>query len=295
MLRTLNDLEDYSIQATDGKIGQVTDFYFDDQRWVVRYLVVNTGGWLSERLVLISPISIGKPDWAKLVLPVSITREQVRNSPDVSTDQPVSRQDEIRHARHFGYPNYWEGNGFWGAYSYPAMMLGGFVPPLDEQQNPTDRWAPSLEKAVTALDSRPNGDPHLRSGKALTRYRIEASDGTLGHVQGFLVEEDTWAVRYLIVATSDWWLGHQVLIAPQWISEVSWPYHSISLNLTRQAIKDAPPYDSLLPLQRTQELGLHQHYGRIGYWSDRGGGGTADGGVSTNTSLPLKASVSSAN
>ena len=85
MLRTIKELHEYAIGAVDGVIGHVKDLYLDDKDWVVRYLVVDTGGWLSDKKVLISPMAIGKPNWAQEVLPVSITKEQVRNSPDVDT------------------------------------------------------------------------------------------------------------------------------------------------------------------------------------------------------------------
>ena len=101
------------------------DFYFDDLAWVVRYLVVETGSWLSSRKVLISPIAIGHPDWAERVLPVSITKEQVKNSPDIDTDKPVSRQHEMQYLGYYGYPSYWGGAGLWGSGAYPGAMLTG--------------------------------------------------------------------------------------------------------------------------------------------------------------------------
>src|SRR5271170_6267835 len=114
MLRSLKDLEDYAIHATDGVIGHVTDFYFDDDAWVVRYLLVETGTWHSSRRVLISPIAIGQPNWVERILPVSITREQVKNSPEIDTDKPVSRQHEVQFLGYYGYPYYWAGDGLWG-------------------------------------------------------------------------------------------------------------------------------------------------------------------------------------
>jgi len=119
MLSSMEDLEHYAIRATDGAIGQVKDFYFDDEAWVIRYLVVDTGTWLSSRKVLISPIAIGEPNWAEKILPVSITKEQVKNSPDIDTDKPVSRQHERRYLGYYGYPYYWGGGGPWGDEIYP--------------------------------------------------------------------------------------------------------------------------------------------------------------------------------
>lgn len=237
MLRSINDLEGYAIRATDGIIGHVKDFYFDDQAWVIRYVVVDTGTWLSSRKVLISPIAIGHPDWAEQVLPVSITKEQVKNSPDVDTEKPVSRQHEIDYFGYYGYPFYWGGAGIWGGGLYPDMMMPDYVG-FESTPHGEDREGEGADAAQHQHD-----DPHLRSCKAVMDYHIEATDGDIGHVQGMLVDEETWAIQYLIVNTSNWWLGHQVLIAPQWIKDVSWSDATVSLNLTRQAVKEAPLYN----------------------------------------------------
>jgi len=97
-------------------------------------------------------------------------------------------------------------------------------------------------------------------------YHIHATDGDIGHVRGVLVDEETWAVRYMIVDASNWWLGHHVLIAPQWIQAVSWSEETVSVLLTRQAIKEAPPYDPSRRLDREEELEIYKHYQRTGYW-----------------------------
>jgi len=266
MLRSMKDLENYAIRATDGVIGHVKDFYFDDGTWVVRYLVVETGSWLSSRKVLISPMAIGHPDWTERVLPVSITKEQVKNSPDIDTDKPVSRQHERQYLEYYGYPFYWGGAGLWGAGVYPGAMLG--VGYGGVSADGAGRQADSARTNVDA-DRGEKGDPHLRSCKELMRYQIEATDGGMGHVQGLLVDEETWAIRYFIVETSTWWLGHQVLIAPQWIRNMSWLDTTVSVNLTRQAVKDAPPYDSAIPLNRDQEMVLYKHHDRTGYWAEK--------------------------
>ncbi|MCP8687518.1 PRC-barrel domain-containing protein [Marinobacterium sedimentorum] len=262
MLRSMKDLEDYAIRATDGIIGHVKDFYFDDEAWVIRYLVVDTGSWLSSRKVLISPIAIGHPNWTEKILPVSITKEQVQNSPGIDTEKPVSRQHEIQYLGYYGYPYYWGGAGLWGGAMYPSMMMPDY---------------PSYTPAPHAVDAQTqeadaarhqDGDLHLRSCKGVTDYHIQATDGDIGHVQGLLVDEETWAIRYFIVDTSNWWFGHQVLIAPQWIQDVSWPDAKVSVNLTRQAVKDAPAYDSAAQLDRKQESDIYEHYSRPGYWEN---------------------------
>lgn len=265
MLRSMKDLEDYAIRATDGIIGHVKDFYFDDEAWVIRYLVVDTGSWLSSRMVLISPIALGQPDWAKKVLPVSITKEQVKNSPSIDTDKPVSRQHETHYLGYYGYPAYWGGVGLWGGGAYPGMMMTGFGGSLATPYAPRPEAQEAYARAEEARHR--DDDLHLRSCKAVMDYHIEATDGDIGHVQGLLVDEETWAIRYMVVDTSNWWLGHKVLIAPQWIKHVSWPEATVSVDLTRQAVKDAPPYDPAAQLDREQETGIYQHYGRPGYWA----------------------------
>jgi len=266
MLRSMNDLDNCTISATDGAIGHVTDFYFDDERWVIRYLVVDTGSWLASRKVLISPVAIGNPDWTEKILPILITMAQVKNSPDIDTEKPVSRQHEIRYLGYYRYPPYWNGSGLWGAGAYPNMSMygyDGFVSTSPSEKKKLEQINAQAEAARHQDD-----DPHLRSCKAIIGYRIQAADGDIGHVQGLLVDEETWAIRYLIVDTSNWWIGHLVLIAPQWMQDISWSDATVSVHLIRQAVKDAPPYDSAVQLNREQEVDIFKHYGHPGYWDD---------------------------
>jgi uncharacterized protein YrrD len=262
MLRQLKDLQGYALRATDGDIGTVTDFYFDDERWVVRYLVVETGSWLASRKVLVSPASLGTPDTVELVLPVSITREQVRNSPDIDTDKPVSRQHEIDYLGYYGYPVYWDSAGLWGIGSLPGMLVPeAGLAPSGAGVLEADR-AIAAEQATRHRDD----DPHLRSCKDVAGYHIKAQDGEIGHVQGWIVDEQSWAIRYLVIDTSNWWMGHQVLVAPQWIREVSWSDRVVVADMTREAIRQAPAWDSVLPPDRAQEVDIYRHYDRTGYW-----------------------------
>jgi hypothetical protein len=235
MLRSLNDLHGFAVEGTDGRIGRVEDFYFDDLAWTVRFLVVATGDWLDGRKVLISPIAIGDPDATGRVLPAAITREQVRRSPDIDTRKPVSRQHEVE-------------------------QYGGFKPPEITQQER------AFVEAQAESHRQRGDDPHLRSGRAVVRYHIHATDGDIGHVDGLIVDDETWAIRYLVVNTSDWWLGHQVLIAPQWIADISWLEATVSVDLTRQAVKHAPAYDPDALPDREQERRVYEHYDRTAYW-----------------------------
>jgi hypothetical protein len=263
----MKDMKGYAIGATDGLIGHVKDFYFDDEMWVIRYLIVETGEWLSHRQVLISPFCINQPNWSAKILPAVITRDQVMGSPSIDTDKPVSRQHEIAYLGYYGYPHYWGGGGLWGAGLYP----GSIVPGSEYGGSSSEYLAARAQNARTGLEAEverhAHDDPHLRSGNAISRYHVQATDGDIGHVQGLLIDERTWSIRYLIVNTSNWWLGHEVLIAPEWIEDMDWATSTVTVHLTRQAIKDSPPYHSATLLQRDEETDIHKHYGRDGYWS----------------------------
>lgn len=260
----MTDLKGYTLGATDGDIGHVTDFLFDDTRWTIRYLVVETGSWLKSRKVLISPFSLAGADWAHKRLPVHITREEVKNSPDIDTDKPVSRQHEAQHADYYGLPHYWGGDALAGAVegdpvltSPPGFTAGALAP----QHSDGTEVMESVERTRQHTD-----DPHLRSCQAVIGYHLEASDGDIGHVHSMLVEEDNWAIRYLVLNTSNWWLGHQVLMSPDWVSDIRWSDAKVRVNLTRQAIQQSPKYDASSPLTRQQELDLYAHYARPNYW-----------------------------
>ena len=262
MLRNVRHLRGYAILATDGPIGEVEDLYFDDDRWAIRYLVVDTGSWLPGRKVLISPHAVGRPDWMAQQLPVSLTKAQVDGSPDVDTRGPVSRQYETDYLRYYGYPHYWGGAGLWGMGAYPGDLT-------------TEGSFEEAMRATQVSATPTSGDSRLRSCRVLTGYHIHATDGDIGHVKDLLVEDRTWAIRYLIVDTSNWWVGHDVLVSPQWIEAVSWPDAKVSVDLTRQAVKDSPPYNAAAHLDREQEQAMHEHYGRPGYWTVEAGNDVA--------------------
>lgn len=265
MLGTIKDLEHYAIHAADGFIGHVRDVYFDDHTWVVRYLVVDTGGRLPGRKVLISPISVTAVNAEDRVLTIVMSRQQVKDSPDIDTDKPISRQHERSLLGYYGYPYYWGMGGLWGAGSFPTLLL-------DTNERATAPLAPraDIERVLEMGEagSDPDADMHLRSCSAVVGYRIEAADGHMGQVEDFLVEESTWAIRYLIVNTSEWWVDHDVLVAVRWIDAVRWMDNAVTTSLTRQAVKDSPAYDPQRPLDREQEAVLFKHHRKAGYWTE---------------------------
>ena len=271
MLRNSKDLEGCAIGATDGTIGRVKDLYFDDEAWVIRYLVVSTGAWLANRKVLISPFALSQPQWVQKLLRASLTKEQVKNSPDIDTDRPVSRQHEVQYLKYYRYPSYWQGGYLWGVGPSPNLMPMGAG--YDGSADPQGQ----AEQSGAESGARQKDDPHLRSCNAVMKYHVHASDGHIGHVAGLLVDDETWAIRYLIVNTSNWWVGHQVLVASQWIDDVNWFSGNVTVNLPRQTLKGAPSYDAASSLDRQQEIEVFEYYGRRGYWAHdlQGGAGAA--------------------
>ena len=258
MLKPASGFKGLTIAATDGDIGSVNDLYFDDLSWTIRYLVVDTGTWLPGRQVLISPLSVRRVDDKILV---DLTRNQVQNSPPVEADKPVNRQQEEAIARYYDQRYYWEGPYHWGLLAYPGM------PPVPPAPIPAD----AMGEAMAAREREtPSGDPTLRSSRDVTGYYIAALDGEIGHVDDFLVEDRAWAIRYLLVATRNWWPGKKVLISPEWIKTVSWADSQVQVDLRRDEIKAAPEYDPSRPFDREYESRLIEHHNRRKYWEWEG-------------------------
>jgi hypothetical protein len=249
MLRSLKVLERFKVSATDGDIGRVANFLMDDARWAVRYLVVDNGAFFGARQVLITPIAFREVDYSAERFRLSLTMEKVTNSPSVNFDLPVSRQHEREYYAYYGYPQYWGYGGLWGMGGYPGAMASAPHP------KPQDR------------PGEPPPDAHLRSAKEITGYHIEASDGSIGHVRDFVVDDETWEIRYMVVDTANWWPGKSVLVAPQWARRISWLDRKVYLGMTRDAIKRSPEWSATFPIARAYEEELHRHYGGIPGWA----------------------------
>jgi hypothetical protein len=249
MLTNSTFLKGLAIHATDGELGTVKEFYFDDETWTIRYLIVETGGWLLGREVLISPISIIRVDWKNNRLDVALTKKQVEQSPNIDIHQPVSRQYEADYSAYYAYNYYWGGPYMWGPAFYPADLSKKI----------------SMEAAKEKV-RRESADSHLRSSETVTGYHVESTDGGIGHVSGFVVDDELWAVRYLEVATRNWLPGKKVLVAPAWILRVSWMDSNVFAFLSEEDIKSAPEYLLDRPLTREYEGQLYTHYGRPPYW-----------------------------
>jgi uncharacterized protein YrrD len=247
MLFKAKTLSGYRLDSLDGEIGHVKEFYFDDQYWGIRYLVADTGSWLTGRKVLISPYALDNVSEVDHHIKIDLTKRQIEDSPSIVTNEPVSRQFEDDYYGYYGWPVYWGGPYMWGY--YPNVIRDH-----EKWGQPTDR-----EKAW---------DPHLRSTNDVRSHLIEASDGEIGHVSDFIIDDKSWAIRYLVVNTKNWMPGKHVLIAPHWIKQISWGQSKVFVNLTRDAIEHAPEYTSTSALTRDYEAELHRHYDRPTYWSD---------------------------
>ncbi|MEI8198041.1 MAG: PRC-barrel domain-containing protein [Phycisphaerae bacterium] len=254
MLDKANSLTGYKLESLDGEIGKVRDFYFDDQHWAIRYLVADTGNWLTGRQVLISPYALAAVTKEARHIAVKLTRKQIEDSPSLDTNKPVSKQFEEAYYGYYAWPIYWGGPYIWGAYSYPGMLA---TPPGVTQVRAESREITQDKKTW---------DPHLRSTHDVRGHHIQATDGEIGHIEDFVIDDQTWAIRYLIIDTRNWWPGKKVLVSPQWIDHISWGESKLFVSLSRAAIKQAPEYTEESLLSREYEAGLHRHYSREGYW-----------------------------
>ena len=245
MLIKSKSLTGYLLKGLDGDFGRVKDFLFDDKHWAVRYLVADTGNWLSDRQVLVSPYSLGVIDEKSRHMSVKLTRKQIEKSPVLATDLPVSMQFETAYHKHHQWPAYWSGPYMWGSSNMPQL------PPYnDENLNQGGKeW-----------------NPYLRSSLAVSGYTLQASDGTMGRVNDFVIDVESWAIRYLVVDTTDWWPGQCVLVAVRWIDKVSWELSKLFVNLTRTEVKLSPEYTPAALITREYEEKLHGHFSREGYW-----------------------------
>ena len=243
MNRKLRDWAGSIVRATDGDVGTVEQFYFDDLTWIVRYIAVNTGEALACRRVLISLAALVKPDWAKRVFPINLTMEQVRCSPMMSIDAPISPQHEIELHAYYDWPTYW-GGGFYLPLGYAMGM-----DPATEVEVRTETLSSEVRKL----------DPHLRCTRDVAGCHVHATDGNIGHVEDFLVEEGKWPIRYFVVNTRNWLPGRRVLVSPQWIKKVDWDEKTVFVDLTRDAVRKSPKVDPTKPVIPAYEGKLCAH------------------------------------
>ena len=245
MLRSAKAVVGYKVLARDGKIGSVNDFVVDVDEWVIRYLVVDVGGWLSDRKVIIPPSALDQPDWETDFFPVDLTKKQVEESPHIALEEPVSPPKEIEVHRYFKWYPYW------------AESAGGISPPSRPLTSPK---RPPNEPYPEPAESE------MRSMEEILDYDIQAKDGGIGRLQDVIMDDEVWAIRYMIIDTHKWLPGKSVLVSPAWASEVVSTEEKVYVDLTRKQVESSPEFDPEVPINREYETRLYDYYGRPKYW-----------------------------
>jgi|ERR1019366_293041 hypothetical protein len=250
MLWNASAFNGYAIEVSDGQLGTVSDLLFEDVGWAVRWLVVDTGNWLPGRKVILPLTALGQPDQVLRKFPVALTMRQVQESPDIDTNQPVSRQIEAQAYSHYGREPYWR-RGSLPTGDATAMPSAGLLSlpeltPLDP----------------IGVDTQPSvGDQHLRGVAAIAMCHINATDGAIGHVVDLLVDDGSWHIRYITVDTLNWWPGETVLISPRSIQEIDWPHRLVQLDVDRQKVRDSPKYDKSITVDGLYDERFLTYYG----------------------------------
>jgi uncharacterized protein YrrD len=215
-----------AVLATDGEIGTVEDFFFEEDRWTVRYLLVDTGRWLSGKRVVISPMSVTVP-WNRAGVRVALTRDQVWHSPEVDR-QPLSRAAETELLEYYGHPIYWGAGGIWGAFENPgALVAQPTTPP------------PPTGPVVNVEEQQ------LRSTNQSTGYHLHARDGEIGHVDDFVIGEESWRIRYLLVDTSNWIGGRSVVVLTETVTRIDKDRGLLHVDATRDQIRNSGSFQSI--------------------------------------------------
>jgi hypothetical protein len=247
MLSSLKELRNFKIHAVDGEIGKVSDFYFDDHTWTIRYLIADTGNWLISNKILLSPQSIKRTDWENKSLYLTLTKKQIEESPPVDRESQVTRKTEMDLAGYYGWPYYWTGLG------EPVI---GAIPPVP--------MYPTTAGKNDLFDKE--SEPNLKSLNEVEGYSIEASNGSIGHLEDFIAEDNKWEIRYLIVDTKNFLPGKKVIVALRWIKKIEWIESNVYVDLSKEKIISSPEYNSDQPVDREYEEELHSYYGKETYW-----------------------------
>ena len=256
MLRSLKELFGYNIHAVDGEIGKVHDFYFDDDDWITRYLVVDTGPWILGRKVLLSPEALGHPDWAEEIFPVELTREDVKGSPDVKTALPVSRQQQIALHEYYSWPRYWV------PYAPSSRTpVPGIPTPISSRTKIEREAVEKMEQTVS----------HLRSAQELMDYTVTGKDEeSLGKVDDIIINDEIWKVHYLVLDTSSWLsTGKKTLIATHWIDWIDFKDNEVHIDLPQRVIESSPSFDPETPINRSYEEVVYDYYGKPYIWVEK--------------------------
>lgn len=255
MKTVIQSIRGFTIQATDGEVGKVETLYFDEQTWAIRYLVVNVGNWLLPDQILLSPVVVTNVDSEEETIFVTLTKEQVKNSPHMDTERPVSRQYEVTLHDYYNWNPYWL-----HAPTYSDGLTAPHTAALESRPKGPEKTA-----AATPTEE---GNSHLRSTDEVEGYHINAVDGEIGHIEKFLVDTDFWFIRYFVIDTKNWLPGKKVIVSPSWIEDINWVDREVSVNMTQEMIESSPEYESEEMVNREYERRLYDHYQAVTYWKE---------------------------
>lgn len=239
----MKEMRGYTVKATDGEIGKIHEFYFDDNAWTVLYLIAEIGNWLASHNVLISTSLIEKPILASV--PISISKEQVKRSPKVTSEKPVSQQHELL-SDTIKRP-YWNSFLIHNTDVTPEMFYNLIIP--NKNKSGTESF-----------------NPHMRSSREVLGYHIKADDGEIGYIEDFILDTETWIIRYIVIDTKNWLPGKKVMLGITWLNDISYEESIAFINLSRRFIEHCPEYDPAAPINREYEERLYGYYDRPKYW-----------------------------
>jgi hypothetical protein len=224
MIRSVKELLGHHLGAIDVHIGHIKDFYFDDTLWVVRYLVAETGSWITGKLVLISPLALGGFDPKENVLRVSLSKRQIEDSPPTEAHKPISRQYEQEYYQYYNWPFYWQGGALWGMNDFPSVPTMPVLPPIHTSKPPPE-------------------DVHLNNVKTILGYNAHATDKDVGTIADFLIDDMSWVVTGVVIDTGHWLPGRKTIVSPAQIDRISWTESKVFLKITSSAVEHAPAYE----------------------------------------------------
>lgn len=241
MLRSLNGIKGYQLSAKDGEIGHIVNFYFDDAKWTIKFLVADTGTWLPGRNVLLSSAGFyGKPDWATKTFPVVFpSKDMIQECPDEESKKTVSdyKKENLYYFTH--WPEWAE------KHPHDAPIIG---------------YAKEIENGLARIEEKIK--THLRSANEIEGYHIQTLDKEMGHVTDFIIDDEDWTIRFIVVSTKNLLPGKEVMLVPLWIDRIRWSEKKIFVDLTEEELKNSPIYNPSAAINQKQEKILFDYYGR---------------------------------
>jgi len=228
-LHSIKRLYGRRLGALDDKIGHVEDCYFDDKNWAVRYFVADTDWWNFPRRVLLSPHAFGPIPEHGTALPVHLTREQIKRSPSLKMEGPVTRDFETDYYSYYDWPFYWQGGWLWGPSDSPTRKQPMTNTAGCQTSTPP---GPCAHQPVDANAS-------LRSARAAFGLPVYSGADSVARVADFLMDEKNWRIRYLVLDAGHWYARKEVLISTRKVLSIDWDRSRVEITPTREAIERA--------------------------------------------------------